>query len=159
MAAPFRLDAFVGRGETRLIVGFFDLTLYTKWCERTPAEDVLAFATDFFALAGREIARLGGTLVKPIGDAGLFVFPPDHPAKVRDGLDAMRAELDGWLVERGYPGTLAIKLGLGPVAVGRVGAPGDERLDVYGGTVNDVALLEGAPFAESPRLKAALEAT
>ena len=39
------------------------------------------------------------------------------------------------MAERGFKSRAVVKLHLGPVAIGRVGSPGEEILDVYGKTV------------------------
>ena len=134
------------RDETVVIVGFFDLRGYAKWGEGRPPRELLEMATDLFSCTGRAIKDAGGRLIKAIGDAGLFVFPADEPDKAVLALMGMKRDCDAWLAERGYPDVMSVKVQIGPVACGRVGPPEDERLDVYGETINDAARMRGRTF-------------
>jgi class 3 adenylate cyclase len=140
------LKALTERDETIVIVGFFDLMGFAKWSEGRPSRDLLELATALFGRTGRSIADAGGRLVKGIGDASLFVFPADDPDRAVSSLQAMKRDCDAWLSTRGYPGVMAVKVQLGPVACGRVGPPGDERFDVYGVTVNHAAMMRERSF-------------
>ena len=52
-----------------------------------------------------------------------------------------------------FPGRTGIKIGLGPVACGSIGAPiGQERLDIYGEVINDAAKLRGYDLIVTPAL-------
>ena len=143
-------------GETELLVGFFDLAGYARWCEgRAPAES-LDLATELFARTGADIAVSGGRLVKAIGDAGLFVFPPDDPDAAVEAMVEIKHRTDAWLAERNYPGAMTVKMNAGPVACGPVGAPGREHADVYGPAVNRAAMLKGRGVVITPELHARL---
>ena len=140
------MQALTERGETVVIVGFFDLTEFAKWSEARPPRELLDLATALFERSGRAIAEGGGQLVKAIGDAGMFVFPADDPDRAVLSLQAMKRDCDAWLAKRGYPGVMVVKVQLGPVACGQVGPPGGERFDVYGATVNRAAMMRGRSF-------------
>ncbi len=77
---------------------------------------MLDLATGLFKRTGRTIADAGGQLVKVIGDAGMFVFPADDPDRAVLSLQAMKRDCDAWLVKRGYPDVMVVKVQLGPVA-------------------------------------------
>lgn len=140
-----------------LLVGFYDLTGYVRYCRNASDSDVLALMQGYFALTGGILADNGGLLVKCIGDAGLAAFRAEDADKgVRAFLDMKQAG-DGWLSEQGVRSEGVVKLHLGPVACGMVGAPGRERFDIYGKTVNTAALLESNSFAMSPQVFRALE--
>ena len=141
------LLALAERGETVVIVGFFDLMGFAKWSEGRPPRDLLDLATALFKRTGRTIGDAGGRLIKGIGDTGMFVFPADDPDRAVLSLQAMKRDCDAWLSRRGYPDVMAVKVQLGPVACGPVGPPGDERFDVYGVTVNHAAMMRGRFFA------------
>lgn len=132
--------------EATVIVGLFDLMGFARWSEGRPPGDLLDLARALFQRSGQAIAAAGGQLVKAIGDAGLFVFPADHPDRVVRALWAMKRDCDAWLAERGYPDVMAVRVQIGPVACGQVGPPGDERFDVYGSTVNRAAMMRGRSF-------------
>ena len=103
-------------------------------------------ATELFSRTGRAIKDAGGQLIKAIGDAGLFIFPADEPDRAVLALMQMKRDCDAWLAERGYPDVMSVKVQIGPVACGRVGPPEDERLDVYGETINRAATMRGRTF-------------
>jgi class 3 adenylate cyclase len=143
-------------GETELLVGFFDLAGYARWCRGRAPGEALALMTALFARAGAAVARSGGRLVKAMGDAGLFAYPSaDADGAVRAAIELKR-DSDAWLADSGYPGAMTVKMTLGPVACGPVGAPGAERFDIYGETVNRAALLEGPGVVIAPALWARL---
>jgi len=136
--------------EQELLVGFYDLTGYTRYAEKAEALDVLSAMTGYFALTGKIIEEAGGRLIKTLGDAGLAAFPADLADA---GIHAFRAvQHDGneWLARQGYKSKAIAKLHLGPVAIGMVGAPGHEILDVYGKIVNIAAALPSAGLAITP---------
>ena len=134
------------RDEIVVIVGFFDLLGYARWCEDRPPRELLNLAMELFNRTGRAINAAGGRLIKAIGDAGLFVFPADEPDRAVLELKKMKRDCDKWLAELGYPNVLSVKVQVGPVACGKVGPPEDRRLDLYGGVVNRAALMRGRTF-------------
>jgi class 3 adenylate cyclase len=132
------------------LVGFYDLTGYTAFSAKREPREVLDILTGYFALTGTIIAGHGGKLIKPLGDAGLCAF---FAADADAGVHALRqvqTDGDGWLAARGYKAHAKVKLHIGPVALGLVGAPGAEILDIYGKTVNTAAVLESQGFAMTP---------
>ena len=60
--------------ECELLVGFYDLTGYMGYAERTEPRQLLNTMTGYFALTGSILRDAGGHLVKTMGDAGLAVF-------------------------------------------------------------------------------------
>jgi class 3 adenylate cyclase len=104
------------------------------------------------------IARAGGRLIKTLGDAGLAAFPAAEAEAGVDAFQQLRAEGRAWLGERGFQCRTIVKLHLGPVAVGRVGSPGEEILDVYGKTVNVAARLDSTGLAMTPAVFRSLSA-
>ena len=151
------MQALAARDQTDVIVGFFDLSGFANWCEERPPRKILELATELFRRTGRAIDAAGGKLIKPIGDAGLFVFPDDDPDRVVDALREMKRDCDRWLTGMGYPDSMVVKARLGPVACGQVGAPGDERFDVYGVAVNRAADMRGRKFTLSADLVSCLK--
>jgi class 3 adenylate cyclase len=117
----------------------------------------LELATELFRRTGRAIDAAGGKLIKPIGDAGLFVFPEKNPDRIVDALREMKRDCDRWLAEMGYPDSMVVRARLGPVARGQVGAPGDERFDIYGLAVNRAASMRGQKFTLGAELVSCLK--
>ena len=118
--------------ERELAVGFYDLRNYTAFCERTDAIGVLDLMSRYHALCGRIVHQAGGWLVKPIGDAGLFVFPVEEANAAVEAAFAIQIQGDAWLVAEGYPGRVRMAMHAGPVAFGLING----QLDVMGSTVN-----------------------
>ena len=141
------MDPLIQSDSAVVVVGFFDLMGYASWCAGRPPREPLELAMKLFERAGRAINGAGGRLIKAIGDAGLFVFPADKPDQAVLALIALKRDCDAWLAERGYPEVMAVKVCVGPVACGNVGPPGDERLDVYGETVNQAARMKAQTFS------------
>jgi class 3 adenylate cyclase len=136
--------------ENELIVGFYDLTGYMRFAEAAEPLSLLELIQGYFQLTGRIIAQAGGKLLKPIGDAGMFAFPPDLADQAVAGMNQLRSEGDAWVRARGFPGHARIAMHAGPVAVGKIGAPGDERLDIIGKVVNIAAVLQTSGLTLTP---------
>jgi len=136
--------------EKELLVGFYDLTGYGRYAEKAEPLQVLTTMSGYFALTGRILTDAGGRLFKAIGDAGLAAFPAEL---VDAGVLAFRAvqrEGNNWLACNGFKSRAIVKLHLGPVAIGLVGSPGEEILDLYGKTVNVAATLPSTGLAMTP---------
>ena len=136
--------------ECELVIGFYDLTSFMRHADKTEPRELLDTMAGYFALTGGIVQDAGGRLIKTIGDCGLVAFPAELVDPAVHALQAVQSRGDPWLAEHGLKSRAVVKLHLGPVAVGRVGAPGDERLDVYGKTVNVAATLPSEGFAMTP---------
>jgi hypothetical protein len=99
---------------------------------------------------GRRGVDAGGRLFKTLGDAGLVAFPAELADAGVLALRAVQHEGDAWLARRGFKSRAIVKLHLGPVALGRVGSPGEEALDIYGKTVNTAATIPSTGLAMTP---------
>ena len=139
-----------------VIVGFFDLMGWMKWSRGRPPGDLLELSAALMQRAGGAIADAGGLTIKAIGDAGLFIFPPDDPDTALAAVRAMKADCDKWLGTAGYPEVLRVSIHVGPVACAPVGAPGRELLDIYGEAVNYAAIMKARPIAVSAVLAESL---
>jgi class 3 adenylate cyclase len=136
--------------ERELLIGFYDLTGYMRYADKAEPQRLLELMTGYFAVTGRILADAGGRLIKCLGDAGLAAFPA---AQVDAGVLAFQAvqrDGDAWLARHDCGSRAIVKLHLGPVAIGPVGSPGDETLDVYGKTVNVAATLVSTGLAMTP---------
>jgi class 3 adenylate cyclase len=89
-------------------------------------------------------------LFKTLGDAGLAAFPSELADAAVLAFQAVRREGDNWLAQNGYKSRAIVKLHLGPVAIGLVGSPGEEILDLYGKTVNVAATLTSTGLGMTP---------
>lgn len=144
--------------EHELLVGFYDLAGYMRHAEKTPPQELLSMMAGYFAVTGQIVGDAGGRLIKTLGDAGLVAFPPEA---VDDGVQAMRSLQSAgrdWLAGRGWRTRIIVKLHLGPVAIGHVGSPGEEIIDVYGKTVNVAAAVDSTGLAITPAVFRSLQA-
>ena len=132
--------------EYELLIGFYDLTGYQRYAEKTDAVELLGLMAGYFVLTGTILREAGGYLVKTMGDAGLAVFPAERTDAGVLAFREIRRQGNAWLTERGYPAHVYIKLHVGRVAVGRVG----DIVDVYGKVVNTAAVLASKGLAMTP---------
>ena len=144
--------------EHELLVGFYDLSGYTRYIEQTEPRQVLETMAGYFALTGQILGDAGGRLIKTIGDAGLAAFPIDAVDAGVRAFQAVRSNGREWLMQRGYKTDAIVKLHVGPVAIGKVGGPGLEIIDVFGKTVNVAATLPSTGLAMTPAVFRSLQA-
>lgn len=136
--------------EHEFLVGFYDLRGYMRHAESTEPRPLLDLMTGYFACTGKIVTDAGGRLIKTLGDAGLMAFPADRVDTAVEAVRALRATGRDWLGERRFKTDILVKLHIGPVAIGRVGSPGEEIIDVYGRTVNIAAALPSTGLAVTP---------
>ncbi len=145
--------------EQSLVVGFYDLTAYMQWSKQQSPLTVLNYLDRFFEQTGAIISKKGGLFVKTIGDAGLFVFPGDTDAHIEQAvqnMQAFRRQTNQWLARETDQMDVTVQMGWGTVACGPVGVKDDKKFDVYGETVNRVALLKPRQFCITNKLHAKL---
>jgi class 3 adenylate cyclase len=136
--------------ERELLVGFFDIGGFRRFAETTEPQRVLDTMAGYFAVTGRIVADAGGRLVKTVFDAGLAAFPgEDVDAAVR-AFQEVKDKGEAWLAQRVGKCPVVVKLHLGPVAIGRVGSPGEEVIDIYGQPVSVAATLPGTGMTMTP---------
>ena len=136
--------------EHELLVGFYDLRGYMRYAEKAEPRQLLDMMAGYFALTGQILADAGGRLIKTLGDAGLAAFPGERTDAGVHAFRALQSEGRDWLGRQGWRTDIVIKLHLGSVAIGRVGSPGEEIIDLYGKTVNVAASLDSTGLAITP---------
>ena len=127
--------------EAELVVGFYDLTNYTAFGQRATPLQVLDVMTRYHAFAGQLFHAAGGILIKTAGDAGLFAFRDIDADKAVQAAVDLQTEGDQWLGEVNYKGRVRTVMHFGPCALGMIGGPGREMLDIMGKTVNIVGAM------------------
>jgi class 3 adenylate cyclase len=154
-----RLESIRTPTEISLLVAFTSLAGFNKRFV-LPGDDQLVFDTmrDYYAWCGGLIQRRGGSVIKCIGDATLLAFPAEAASQAVAALKEIKVEGDAWLAHRGVPCHHLIKAHLGLVVMGLIGAPGQERLDIYGKTVNICATLDSGALVLTPQVFRALDA-
>src|SRR5262245_27453245 len=110
--------------ERELVVGMYDLTQYTLFSLRMPDARVLEVMTGYHALVAKIIEDAGGIYIKSIGDAGLFAFTTEDSDAAITAIEDFLEHGDAWLAAEDYPGRARVVVHAGPVAIGRIGAPG-----------------------------------
>ncbi len=136
--------------EQELLVGFYDLAGYMRYAEKSPPQELLATMSGYFALTGQIVGEAGGRLIKTLGDAGLVAFPAEGSDTGVQAMRSVQAAGREWLADHAYRTEIVVKLHLGPVAIGLVGSPGEEIIDIYGKTVNVAATLASTGLAMTP---------
>ena len=144
--------------ERELLVGFYDLAGYMRHAEKTEPQELLATMAGYFARTGQIVGDAGGRLIKTLGDAGLVAFPAEAVDAGVLALRSVQSTGREWLGQHGFKTSIIVKLHLGPVAIGRVGSPGEEIIDVYGKTVNVAAALSSSGLAVTPAVFRSLQA-
>ena len=143
--------------ERELLIGFYDLSGYMRYAESTEPPKLLALMAGYFALTGQIVKDAGGRLIKTLGDAGLAAFPAEQADDAVRACQALQAKGREWLAHHDYKSHVVVKLHLGPVAIGKVGSPGEEIIDVYGKTVNVAATLPSTGLAMTPAVFRSLQ--
>ena len=132
-------------------VAFFDLSRISAWADTEQDERVAAFFQQFYALAAQRLEPAGGRIVKFMGDAGLLVFEPRAAEAVIFALDELARDARELGRQAGLDTYLNVNVHVGPVLTGSFGAPGAERFDVVGKTVNIAARLGRRGLTLSPQ--------
>lgn len=128
--------------ETQTLgVAFFDLSRMAEWTSCEEDVRVAGFFQRFYELAATRLRSAGGRIVKFMGDSGLVVFPKDSAEKMAFAFLALAQEARECAREFELDTYLNVQVHVGPVLTGSFGAPGDERFDVIGKTVNVAARL------------------
>lgn len=141
----FDPTAYAVRGEQSLVVAFLDLTGFAAQSARVSDAELAEHIDGYYARVAQRVATAGGYVIKFIGDGALVVFRREAAdAAVQTFLD-LKAELDDWLAQAGWPCKLTIKIHVGDVIVG----PFNGRLDVIGREVNAAAMLDSTGVALS----------
>jgi len=172
------LAGTVRRGEVldvAAVLFYADLRSFTPLADTLPGRDLLALLDDCFDCVARPLTRLGGEILKFMGDGMLAIFRTDDRRRAETCAAALAAASEALdLMEllaarrrevgRPTPG-LDIALHVGTVQYGNVGT--DTRLDftVIGPVVNEAARIEalcgplGRPLLVSQAFAAAASAS
>jgi len=172
------LAGTVRRGEVldvAAVLFYADLRSFTPLADMLPGRDLLALLDDCFDCVARPLTRLGGEILKFMGDGMLAIFRTDDRRRAETCTAALAAAseaLDLMVLlaakrrEAGQPTPgLDIALHVGTVQYGNVGT--DTRLDftVIGPAVNEAARIEalcgplGRPLLVSQAFAAAASAS
>jgi class 3 adenylate cyclase len=137
----------------RLILAVPDVLGFTRACQTHDDLEVFVQLRKYYALVARAVEPAGGWVVKCIGDAVLVAFPAHERAAAVARLRALRDEASAlW---RGFDErcSVEVKMGIGEVAVGPLGAPGDERTDTIGAALNTLFRARAADYGVDGELR------
>ena len=139
-----------GSGSTvEAAIIIYDLRGFTAISELWPRDDVIAMLNEYFDAVCDPVDRLGGEILKFMGDGLLAIFPMTEPGAPRAALQAVsegRAAMAALNVDRGRRGLDPLGYGVGvhvgDVMYGNIGSR--KRLDftVIGPAVNVASRLE-----------------
>jgi adenylate cyclase len=141
----FDPTAYSVRGEHSLVVAFLDLTQFSAQSARVDDAELAERVDGYYARVAERVDRAGGYVVKFIGDGALVVFRREAADVAVQTLLELKAELDDWLAQIGWPCRVHIKVHVGEVICG----PFNGRLDVIGREVNAAAMLDSTGVALS----------
>lgn len=144
-------DSIVKPTLVNVLVSFIDLSHFAVTCQKMTDLEIFQLMSEYFAMSGSFIEKAGGKFVKPIGDAALIIFPEELAEEGILALRQLKIDSDEWMKKRGLKCRLIVKIHVGPVVCGRIGAPGNLVFDVYGNTVNGAALVKSNGFAMTPQ--------
>jgi len=113
--------------------------------------------SDYYALAAESLGSSEGRIIKVIGDGILVVFPVTRAQESVAALRGFQASATALWSEIDPSCRAQVKVGVGTLATGPFGPPGDERFDVYGNALNQLFKAPGAGFFITPELAAILK--
>jgi adenylate cyclase len=137
--------------EQEVAVLFVDIVGFTKMCENSSPDTVIALLRDYHNRLGQAVFENQGTLDKYIGDGLMATFgtPEPSPYDARNSLQCaldMITALTIWNAERTAAGEAPVSIGIGLhyglVIAGDIGNERRLEYSVIGDTVNIASRLE-----------------
>lgn len=133
--------------ETPLLIGFADLTHFSRTVRSMPDAQMARMCQEFYRRVGDAVVRSGGVVVKFMGDAALVAYPRDAAEAGALSLLQVKRTIDSWMSEMKLPCRLIVKVHVGTAIAGPFGAAGNARFDILGNDVNLTAMLDSSGFA------------
>ncbi|MGH7427675.1 MAG: adenylate/guanylate cyclase domain-containing protein [Candidatus Methylomirabilaceae bacterium] len=128
----------------------------TRAARTRPDVEMASVLADYYALASDTLSSSQGRIVKVIGDGILLVFPIPLAREAVAALRRFQAAATTLWAEVDPGCRTQVKVGVGSLATGPFGPPGDERFDVYGSALNQLFKAPGADFVITPDLQGLL---
>lgn len=124
----------------------------TKACSDQGDHKMFALLAQYYAVMAGEAAKAGGQFVKCMGDGALLTFPSGNPQAAVKTLKAMQTKANRLWQEFDQRCRVQVKVGIGTVISGMLGAPGEERLDIIGDALNSLFKAPWSNFEITPKL-------
>ncbi|MFT5894890.1 MAG: adenylate cyclase [bacterium] len=149
LSGPKQLIGVVREQEVAVL--FADIMGFTKMCENSSPDTVVALLRDYHNRLGQAVFDNNGTLDKYIGDGLMATFgtPEPSPYDARNSLQCaldMITALTQWNAERTAVGEAPVRVGIGlhygSVIAGDIGNERRLEYSVIGDTVNIASRLE-----------------
>jgi class 3 adenylate cyclase len=122
-----------------------------------PDLEMASVLSEYYALAAEGLRTSQGRIVKVIGDGILVVFPVSQARNAVAALRRFQSSATMLWSEVDPRCRAQVKVGVGTLATGPFGPPGDERFDVYGNALNQLFKAPAADFFVTPELSAVLK--
>ena len=97
-------------------------------------------------------SSVGGRVVKMLGEGMLLAFPADRAPEAVAALRTARDQASAVWQQLDRRCHVQVKMTIGNVLTGAIGAPGDLRFDVYGHALHELFKAPAADFALLPEL-------
>lgn len=146
----------MGSHAERMLFAITQVPGSTKACIARGDAAMFDTLQAYYALAAEVATAAGGRFIKPIGDGVLVSFPADRAVAAVRALRTFQergSTLWHSFDERCH---VQLKVGVGMVHCGLMGAPGAERFDLVGDALNALFKAAWSDFYVSPELAALL---
>ncbi len=128
----------------------------TRVARNRPDLEMASMLSEYYALAAETLRSSQGRIVKVIGDGILVIFPVSRAREALGALRQFQASATALWSEIDPACRAQVKVGVGTLATGPFGPPGDERFDVYGNALNQLFKAPADDFFITPELAAKL---
>jgi class 3 adenylate cyclase len=119
-----------------LILAMTRVLASTKACADQDDESVFILLSQYYKVVASEAAKAGGRFIKGMGDGTLLTFPADDPHAVLETLRDLQMKANDLWQQFDRQCHVQLKVGIGTVVSGMLGAPGEERHDIIGDALN-----------------------
>ena len=99
---------------------------------------MFAVLSAYYSVVADAAAAAGGRVIKVMGDSALLTFPLDRARVAVQSLHELQERATTLWRKFDDRCHVQVKVSLGSVMCGMLGAPGDERLDIVGDSLNSL---------------------
>ncbi len=138
--------------RAELILALTRVRSSTKACADHGDANMFALLAQFYEMVAREASKAGGRLIKGMGDGTLLTFPANDPHAVVKVLHGLQMKANALWQQFDRRCDVQVKVGIGAVVSGMLGAPGEERQDIIGNALNKLIKAPWNTFEVMPEL-------